>query len=85
MEKEIYEGDIVKVHNMDKTFKNAEPNFDWRIFEIIWNKCTWAYSNSVLYVPMSDYDLSTAKPLEIEIIGNIFESKELTERYSLNK
>lgn len=75
--KKIYEGDIVKIHNLKKTWKNSPPDFDWRIFEIKWNRYTWAFSNSSLYMPMSDYDLSTAEPFEIEILGNKFENSEL--------
>lgn len=75
--KEIYEGDIVKIHNYKTTWKNVEPDFDWRIFAVEWNKCTFAFNNSAIYTPLSDYDLKDLQPYDIEIIGNIYQNSEL--------
>jgi uncharacterized phage protein (TIGR01671 family) len=75
--KEIYEGDIVKIHNYNTTWKNLEPSFDWRVFEIKYNVATWAFNNDAIYMPMSDYDINYGTPYEIEIIGNIYENPEL--------
>lgn len=75
--KEIYEGDLVKINNYKTTWKHSEPRFDWRIFLIEWNKCTFAFRNSAIYMPLSDYDLHTLESYELEIIGNIYEDQEI--------
>lgn len=74
---EIYEGDIVRVANYQTDWKRGEPDFNWRVFEIQWNRYTWAFNNSVMYSPLSDYDTGTAEPYDIEVIGNIHENPEL--------
>lgn len=74
---EIYEGDVVRVANYQTDWKRGEPDFDWRVFEIQWNRYTWAFNNSVMYSPLSDYDTGTADPYDIEVIGNIHENPEL--------
>ena len=73
---EIWEGDIIKIHNYSTSWKN-EPEFDWRVLEIKWNVCTWACSNDVLYTPLSDYNIGTGEPYEIEVLGNIYEHPHL--------
>lgn len=75
--KEIFEGDVVKINNLQCSFKNGEPEFDWRVFEVKYNRFTWAITNSVYYAPLSDYNLNTLEPYDIEVIGNIYENKEL--------
>ncbi len=76
-EKEIYQGDIVKIYNYEETWKRGEPTFDWRVFQVIRNKYVWAFENSVIYLPMSSYDIKTLKDYEIEVIGNINENPKL--------
>lgn len=78
--KEVYEGDIVRIANYETEWKLSEPDFDWRVFEIQWNRYTWAYNNSVIYSPLSDYDTRTSEPYDIEVIGNIYENPELLEQ-----
>jgi uncharacterized phage protein (TIGR01671 family) len=73
----IYEGDVVKIHNLKANFKYGEPNIDWRLFKIEWNRYTWAFNNSIIYKPFSDYDTATGERYDIEIIGNIWENAEL--------
>jgi uncharacterized phage protein (TIGR01671 family) len=76
---EIYEGDIVRVSNLDIDWKHDEPDCDWRVLEIEWNRYTWAFNNSVIYQPLSDYSNRTADRYDIEVIGNIYENPELLE------
>ena len=75
--KEIYEGDVVKIHNLRITWKRNEPEFDWRVVGIKWNHYLWQFNNSVLSQPLSDYDTRTLEPFSIEIIGNIYENPDL--------
>lgn len=75
--KEIYEGDIVKIHNYKETWKRGEPKIDWRVFEIRWNRYLWSFNNSVISKPLADYDTTDLMPYDIEIIGNIYENPEL--------
>lgn len=74
--KEIYEGDVVRIHNYSTKW-DSEPQMDWRVFSIVYNKCTWSLQNSKIYTPLADYDTNTLEPWDIEIIGNIFETPEL--------
>ena len=73
---EIYEGDIVKIHNLNEHWKYDEPDFDWRILAVEWNQITYAYNNRVLYKPLTSYDENGTDYI-IEVIGNIYENKEL--------
>ena len=77
--KDIYDGDIVRINNLTETWKNGEPNFDWRIFKIEYNQYTWAFNNSVLYMPISTYKDRAGEfyDYDIEVIGNIYENQEL--------
>lgn len=75
--KEIYEGDIVKIHNYKETWKRGEPKIDWRVFEIRWNRYLWSFNNSVISKPLADYDTTDLMPYDIEIIGNIYENPNL--------
>lgn len=51
--------------------------FDWRVLEIKWNRYTWSLQNSVLSMPLSDYDLGTLEPFDIEIIGDVYSTPDL--------
>ena len=73
----LFEGDIVRVANLTETWKDNDPLFDWRVLLIERNRHVWAFNNNVLYKPMSDYDLETAAPYEIEILGNVHDNPEL--------
>jgi hypothetical protein len=75
--KEIYEGDIVKIHNYTNKFKRGVPDFDWRVFEVEWNQTNYAFNNAVIYCPFSRYNRETLEDYDIEIIGNIYENPEL--------
>ena len=77
--KDIYEGDVVRINNLTETWKRGEPEFDWRIFKIEYNQYTWAFNNSVLYMPMSTYKDRAGEfyDYDIEVIGNIYENPEL--------
>jgi uncharacterized phage protein (TIGR01671 family) len=75
--KEIYDGDVVKIHNLQTEWKHGEPEIDWRILAVEWNQYTWAFNNSVCYRPLSNYDLKTLEDYDIEIIGNVHENPEL--------
>ena len=77
--KEIYEGDIVRIDNLHETWKYGEPECDWKILAVKWNRYTFAFSNKNLYKPLSDYSLATWEDYIIEIIGNIYENPELLE------
>ncbi len=74
---EIYEGDVVKIHNFPNDFKRGEPDFDWRIFEVQWNQTNYAFNNSVIYSPFSRYNGKTLEDYDIEVIGNIYQNPEL--------
>lgn len=75
--KEIYEGDVVKIHNFKITWKHGEPKIDWRIFEVRWNRYLWSFHNSVISKPLADYDTSNLEPYQIEVIGNVYSNPEL--------
>jgi uncharacterized phage protein (TIGR01671 family) len=74
---EIFEGDVIRVANIKEEWKYGEPDFDWRIFEVQYNRYTWAINNKAIYRPLSDYDNNDGTPYDIEIIGNIYENPEL--------
>ena len=63
--------------NLKIGWKYGEPEINWRIFEIEWNRYTWAFNNLAIYKPLSDYCLETGEKYDIEIIGNIYENPEL--------
>ena len=75
--KEIYEGDIVKITNFPNDFKRGEPDFDWRVFEVVWNQTNYAFNNSVIYSPFSRYNGKTLEYYDIEIISDIYQNPEL--------
>jgi hypothetical protein len=68
---QIYERDIVRISNLKKIFKYGNPEIDWRVFTVEYNRYTWSFNNSIIYMPLSDYDTSTGESYDIEIIGNI--------------
>lgn len=74
--KDIYDGDIVRIANFPNDFKRSEPEFDWRVFQVIWNKNVYAFENSVIYTPFSSYSGSNLEEYDIEIIGNIYKNPE---------
>ena len=73
----IYQGDIVKISNWQETWKHGEPDFNWRIFQVIKNGHVWAFENKAIYSPMTAYDRHTLEEYNIQIIGNIYENPEL--------
>ena len=76
----LFGGDIVRIPNYETTWKNEEPKFDWRVFEIKWNGYTWAFSNESIYLPFSTYNTHTLEPYQIEKVGCIYTSPELLEK-----
>lgn len=56
---------------------HGQPYFDWRIFEIKWNRYLWSLANSCLSKPLSDYDTRSLEPWQIEILGNVYEHPHL--------
>lgn len=75
--KEIYEGDVVRIHNYKETWKHQEPLIDWRVFEIKWNRYLWQFNNAYISRPIADYDTKDLEPWDIEVIGNVWENPEL--------
>jgi uncharacterized phage protein (TIGR01671 family) len=75
--KEIYEGDVVRIANYNENWKHGEPEFDWRVVEVIHNKYVYALENSVIYSPFSSYSGNTLEEYDIEVMGNIYENPEL--------
>jgi uncharacterized phage protein (TIGR01671 family) len=75
--KEIYEGDVVKIHNYKDTWKHGEPEIDWRVFEVKHVRYVYVLNNSVISRPLSDYDTRDLEPWDMEVIGNIYENPEL--------
>jgi uncharacterized phage protein (TIGR01671 family) len=74
---DIFESDIVRIHNHKEDWKHGEPDFDWRVFEVQWNKCTFCYNNDAIYMVFSDYNNRTLEPYDIEVIGNIYQTPDL--------
>jgi len=77
---EVYEDDIVRIHNYDQRWKHGEPDFDWRVFRVVRNQHVWAFENKAIYMPCSNYDTSTGMPYEISLIGNMFDNPEVLNR-----
>lgn len=75
----IFEGDIVEICNLNATFKNGEPEFNWRVLEVIFNRYLFAFNNAVLYFPISDYDSYDGTKFVIKLIANRFDNPELLE------
>ncbi len=75
--KEIWEGDIVRIHNYSTIWKYGEPAIDWKVFEVKYNQYLWAFNNEVIYMPISNYDITSGEPYRIEVIGNIYEHPHL--------
>lgn len=75
--KEIYEGDVIRINNLVENWKRGEPEFDWRVLRVWWNRYTWSLQNEVIARPLTDYDLRTLEPYELEVIGNIYENPDL--------
>jgi len=71
----IFEGDIVRISNFQTSWKDGigPTHFDWKIFNVEYNRYTWAFQNECLYMPLSDYNRDTLEPYEIELTGNIHE------------
>ena len=67
----IFEGDNVRIQNYNGRFKNGEPDFDYRVFEVQWNQYTWAFNNALIYFPLSSYDRNDGTEFKFEIIGAI--------------
>ena len=68
--KEIYDGDIAKIR------KARGVTIDYGFFEITGQVFC---HNGSYYIGGQDVLLSSMKPLDIEVIGNIFENPELLE------
>jgi YopX protein. len=71
--KEIFEGDIVKVDSM---FVSAEDN----IFVVEWNS---AWAAFCFHNPFNMIGFDTIEPDEIEIIGNIHDNPELSKNWEI--
>lgn len=73
----IYGRDIIRINNLQRIWKYHEPEADWRVFAIEYNRYTWAFNNPNIYMPLCDYDTRTGYFFDIEIIGNIDQYPEL--------
>jgi hypothetical protein len=67
----IFEGDKVRILNYNAKFERCDPDFDCRIFNVEWNRYTWAFKNELICMPLSDYDIHDGTPFEIQVIGSI--------------
>lgn len=67
----IFEGDKVRIDNFNPRFRNIPEDFDYRIFDIMWNKYVWAFYNDLIYYPMSPYDTHDGTEFHIVKIGSI--------------
>ena len=84
-DKEIYEGDIVKVtdHTIEETFESCGDLFTMlmtRTYEVFWNATKWSIKSlePMLAVDQLIFDLPT-NHVTYEIIGNIHDNPELLE------
>lgn len=73
----IWEGDIVRIHNYTEKWKRGEPSYDWRRFEVRWNRHVWVFHNENISTPLADYDTRTLEPWDVELIGNIHDTPSL--------
>jgi len=64
----IHVGDRVRIHNYKSEFKHGEPDYDYKVFTVIYNKGTFAFTNELIYMPAYGYDLSTGEMYDIEIL-----------------
>lgn len=72
----IWGHDLIRIHDLEREW-DTEPKGDWRIFEVYWNKYTWAFNNNLLYMPATTYSNKTAVPYVIERIGSKFDGHTL--------
>lgn len=72
----LWENDIVKIINLKETWR-SEPQFDWRVLRIEYNRFVWSLKNYYLYMPLREMDEDCTYTYEMGVLGNIHDNPEL--------
>ena len=73
---DLWENDIVKITNLKETWR-SEPQFDWRVLRIEYNRFVWSLKNYYLYMPLREMDEDCTYTYEMTLLGNIHDNPEL--------
>jgi len=72
----LWENDIIKITNLKETWR-SEPQFDWRVLRIEYNRFVWSLKNYYLYMPLGEMDEDCTYTYEMILLGNIHDNPEL--------